>query len=95
MSILFSFVNTQAIVLHIMQKIIIKYTRVARRYGGGSLSSLNFHFSKPDVGEVLKMKQKLNLHCNILLEALRKVILPRKFRMESGDMNECMSAANN
>lgn len=41
------------------------------------------------------MKQKLNLHCNIVLEALRKVILPRKFRMESGDMNECMSAANN
>lgn len=74
--------------------------KVARRYSGNNLRGLNFHFPKPDVPEVLKqgiemMKQKFSLHCNIyLIRDLRKVILPRKFRIESSNMYECMSAAN-
>ena len=71
---------TQAKVLHIHNVgIYHQITKVARRYIVGSLRSLNFRLSKPDVREVLKrgiemMKQKLSLHCNMSLEPFKGYI---------------------
>ena len=76
-----------------------QFTKVPRRYSGGNLRSFIFHFSKRRLrGSETRNRgneAKIKLALQHLIRALRKIILPRKFRDESSDMKEGMSVANN